>query len=165
MICRLLAAIPMLVLALLAQPAHAQFLYKSTMPDGRVIYGDSPVPGATKVEQSKPDTSKRGIDPPSAREAATLKQMEADRAAREQKADSSRSGDDALRRAEAALAAGKEPLPGERIGTAGGGSRLTDAYWQRQKMLEAAVEQARRGLQGGQGVDPGKGFDPGRAFK
>jgi hypothetical protein len=52
----------------------------------------------------------------------------------------------ALAAAEAARAAGKEPQPGERIGTAGGASRLTDAYWQRQKSLDDAVEKARRDL-------------------
>jgi hypothetical protein len=52
-----------------------------------------------------------------------------------------------VRSAEAARDAGKEPLPGERIGTAGGGSRLTDAYLQRQKSLEENVEKARRSLE------------------
>jgi hypothetical protein len=48
-----------------------------------------------------------------------------------------------LKKAEAARDAGKEPLPGERLGTATGASRLTDDYWTRQKSLEAAVEAAR----------------------
>jgi hypothetical protein len=49
-----------------------------------------------------------------------------------------------LKKAEAAREAGKEPLPGERLGTATGTSRLTDDYWTRQKSLEAAVEAARK---------------------
>ena len=49
-----------------------------------------------------------------------------------------------LKKAEAAREAGKEPLPGERLGTATGASRLTDEYWARQKSLEAAVEAARK---------------------
>jgi hypothetical protein len=50
----------------------------------------------------------------------------------------------ALKNAEAALAAGKEPLPGERTGTVGGGSRLNEAYFARQKSLEDAVAAARK---------------------
>ena len=40
--------------------------------------------------------------------------------------------------------AGEEPLPGERLGTAGGNSRLTDAYFERQKGLEATVAAAKK---------------------
>ena len=32
----------------LSPPLAAQSLYKSTMPDGRVRYGDAPAPGAAK---------------------------------------------------------------------------------------------------------------------
>src|SRR5262249_26558870 len=52
---------------------------------------------------------------------------------------------------EAKRVAGQEPLPGERLGTAGGASRLTDEYWQRQKGLDEAVEKARRELEGARG--------------
>ena len=54
--------------------------------------------------------------------------------------------EEALRQAEAARAAGKEPLPGERVGTAGGASRLNDAYYARQKKLDEAVQNAQRNL-------------------
>jgi hypothetical protein len=124
--------------------AAAQTLYKSTMPDGRIVYGDKPVPGAVKVEPVKTDTSPTGVQVSPAREAGFVKQMEAERLKREQEQDSLRAAEQALRDAEAALVAGQEPWPGERIGTAGGASRLTDAYWERQKSLEQAVAQARR---------------------
>ena len=52
----------------------------------------------------------------------------------------------ALQQAEAARELGVEPQPGERIGTVGGGSRLSDEYWERQKRLEADGELARRRL-------------------
>ena len=48
---------------------------------------------------------------------------------------------------QAALAKGEEPLPGERTGTAGGSSRLNEAYWQRQQKLKDDVERARVGLE------------------
>jgi hypothetical protein len=51
-----------------------------------------------------------------------------------------------LQEAMAALEKGKEPLPGERLGNVGGGSRLTEAYFARQKGLEEAVEAARKQL-------------------
>ncbi|HEX5091839.1 MAG TPA: hypothetical protein VFV84_04025, partial [Burkholderiales bacterium] len=44
------------------------------------------------------------------------------------------------------LADGKEPQAGERTGTAGGGSRLNDQYWARQKANEAAVAKAQKEL-------------------
>jgi hypothetical protein len=50
----------------------------------------------------------------------------------------------ALSRAEEAQVNGKEPLPGERLGTAGGGSRLSDDYWARQQRLADAVKEARQ---------------------
>ena len=54
--------------------------------------------------------------------------------------------DAAVRKAEAAIANGKEPLPGERIGTASGKSRLNDAYWERQKKLREDLVKARDNL-------------------
>ena len=132
---------------LLALPAAAQTLYKSTMPDGRVIYGDKPAQDAAKVEETRPDISKGGIGGTTPREAATLKQLEKGRQQREVTDDRVSIAEKAVRSAEAARDAGKEPLPGERIGTAGGASRLTDAYLERQKSLEENVEQARRSLE------------------
>jgi Domain of unknown function (DUF4124) len=143
----------LLALALLAQFTAAQTLYKSTLPDGKVIYGDKPAPGAVKVEESKPDTSKKGIAPSTtptpavSREAAALKQMEQDRMKREGAANKVQVAEKALRDAEAAREAGREPLGTERQGTVSGNQRFTEAYWERQKKLEDAVELARRNLE------------------
>ena len=132
-----------LLALVLAAPAAAQTLYKSTLPDGRVVYGDKPDPAAVKVDKQQPDISKRGIGGSTPRETEALKAMEASRAKREAADEKGRDAQDALRAAEQARAAGKEPLPGERSGTAGGGSRLNDAYYERQRKLEADVEKAR----------------------
>jgi len=137
----------LLVVALLAQPATAQTLYKSVTPDGRVLYSDKPPPDAVKTEKKQLDTSKQGVVPPTEREKSTLRQLETGRKTRESKQDSMRKLEIALHDAEVALTMGKEPQPYERLGTAGGGQRLTDDYWVRQKKLEAAVEQARRNLE------------------
>ena len=133
--------------ALLLQPAMAQTLYKSTLPDGRIVYGDKPAPDAVKVEETRPDVSKGGIGGVTQREQEALKEMEKARLQREGGADKVRAAEQALRNAEAARAAGKEPLSGERIGTAGGASRLNEAYDDRQRKLEEAVEKARRELE------------------
>jgi hypothetical protein len=52
----------------------------------------------------------------------------------------------ALQKAEAARELGVEPQPGERLGIVGGGSRLSDEYWERQKRLEEDVERGRKRL-------------------
>lgn len=54
----------------------------------------------------------------------------------------------ALQRAEEASQSGVEPLPGERLGTVSPSgerrSRLSDAYWERQRRLDKDVEEARQ---------------------
>jgi hypothetical protein len=132
--------------ALLLQPAVAQTLYKSTLPDGSVVYGDKPAPDAVKVEETRPDVSKGGIGGTTPREQEALKEFEKGRLQREGGQDKVTAAEQALRNAEAARAAGKEPLASERIGTAGGASRITDDYYARQKKLDDAVEKARREL-------------------
>jgi hypothetical protein len=51
--------------------------------------------------------------------------------------------------AEQALRNGREPLAGERVGNARGGSRLRGDYFERQKQLELAVQAARATLDDG----------------
>ena len=143
---RILATGCFVALALSLQPVAAQTMYKSIMPDGRVVYGDRPEPNAVNVESSKPDTAKTGVqlNPPGAER--TVQKMEAARASSEAKDNQMRDAEEAVRKAEAAIASGKEPLPGERIGTAGGKSRLNDAYWERQKKLREDLVKARDNL-------------------
>jgi len=138
------APLPVLVLLLASAAGWAQTSYKSTMPDGKVVYGEKPEPGAQRVDAIAAPPAKAGItvitpaekarsqQPAPGATAAAAKQRELD-AARQQ-----------LQQAEAALASGKEPLPGERLGLAGGGSRLTDEYWKRQQGLEQAVASAKK---------------------
>ena len=136
-----------LIAAMLLQPAAAQVLYKSTMPDGSIVYGDKPAPDAVKVDETRPDISKRGIGGTTPREKEVLREMEKSRAQREAGQDRVQAAEQAVRNAEAARAAGKEPLENERIGTAGGTSRLNESYYDRQRKLEEAVDSARRDLE------------------
>jgi len=142
----LLLAGAVVVAALVLPAAFAQELYKSTLPDGKVVYGDKPAPDAVKVEKSKPDTSKKGLGGPTAREQKALKELESSRAKREAGQNKVSAAEEALRNAETARTKGKEPGAGDRLGTAGGNQRFTDAYWERQKKLEQDVEKARRDL-------------------
>jgi hypothetical protein len=151
------------LLTLVAIPAAAQTAYKSTMPDGRVIYGDAPIPGARKVEQisvAAPRVGDGGTgaapaggqDRGSAREGdqARARQDDAVRARtaeREQARQRVREAEEALRVAEEAKRNGEEPLAGERLGVAGGGSRLSEEYFQRQQQLEQDVVKARQALE------------------
>jgi hypothetical protein len=129
-------------------PAKAQqqtqgggFLYKSTMPDGRVIYGDAPTPGAVKVEQTKPDTSKKGITAATPNETAALRRMEGERSTRTGGSSEREAQlEGALKKMEAGREAAREPREGERIGTAGGGGRFTDSYLERQKKYEEDIK-------------------------
>lgn len=146
MFARILLAGCLIVFSLLNGPVAAQTLYKSIMPDGRVVYGDRPEPGAEKVESSKPDTSRTGVQLAPPGDERKVDEMAARRERGEAQADRLRQAEAAVRQAEAAIANGKEPLPGERIGTAGGASRLNDSYWERQKKLQDDLVRARDNL-------------------
>jgi len=132
--------------ALLAQAAAAQTLYKSTMPDGKVIYGDKPAPGAVKSEEQKPDMTK-GITPAQKRDAGAPEKADKERASRDRQQARIEAAEKRLREAEAAREAGKEPGAGDRLGTVSGNQRLTDDYWARQKKLENDVDSARELLE------------------
>lgn len=135
------------ICALVSAALGAQVMYKSTMPDGKVVYGDKPVPGAVKVEEQKPDTSKAGIQTTQPGDKAALKRMEQERLKSDRTEEKLRAAEKTLRDAEEALAQGEEPLPGERTGTAGKGSQLNEAYWRRQENLKKDVERARLSLE------------------
>jgi hypothetical protein len=131
-------------LALAGTIARAQPIYKSTMPDGKVIYGQKPSPGAQRVDEIAPPPAQTGTATVTVQEKQRVEQQTK---VRTQSAGAQNELEDARRQlelAESGREAGREPLPGERIGIAGGGSRLTDAYHQRQKGLDAALAAARK---------------------
>jgi len=111
------------------------------------VYGDKPAPGAAKVEETRPDIKKGGIGGTTPREQEALKDLEKARMQREAGQDKVTAAEQALRNAEAAREAGKDPMASERIGTAGGASRLSETYFDRQRKLEEAVAKARRELE------------------
>ena len=143
---KLIASVGMAAVLAWSASSWSQIIYKSTMPDGRVIYGGEPAPGAKRVETIKPKTEATGVRPVGPKDEKTLQQRETQRGKQATREDEIQQAEQALRDAEAAQATGKEPLPGERQGTAGGASRLTDEYWERQNALAAAVADARKRL-------------------
>jgi hypothetical protein len=132
----------LLALALAAPAAHAQAVFRSVMPDGKVVYGDKPAPGAKESRRVDVSTPNIATPPqPGAVSVPTPQQQAADAADARVKA-----AQQELQAAKVALEAGSEPREGEHIGIAGGGTRLTDAYFQRIKSLEAAVAAAQKKL-------------------
>jgi len=143
---KIFATVAALLLASVALSAGAQ-VYKSVTPDGRVTYGDKPVPGA-RVSQVDVDKGLIGVAPvtPEDRDGLVrrLDQQRVLAAERTRSVDEARR---ALEQAEAALRVGEEPLPGERTVLAAGYSRLNDLYWLRQQGLQDTVTSARKRLE------------------
>lgn len=141
----------LLLLATLASTCAVAQVYKSTLPDGRVVYGDAPALGARKVEQMAPapQPSEAQRQAGEAQRQKALEQAEQTAARLRERAQERAAAEDEVRQAEAALEearrareAGRAPLPGEYLGTAGGGMRPTEAYQARQQALEEAVSAA-----------------------
>ena len=132
--------------------AHASEVYKYRMPDGRILYTTQvsttgkllevlpePAPGPRVIEAERLAKLKREQDQANnatAKRLATLDAVDAEIKA-------------ALRALEAAKEANEqsvEPLPGERLGTAKGKSRLAEGYWERQREFRQTVEATRQRL-------------------
>jgi hypothetical protein len=130
-----------LLFSALCATAQAQAIYRSVMPDGRIIFGDKPAPGA---KESKPMALKPANistpGPSSGGGAPSPRQQALEGATGEVSA-----AQQNLDRARAALEAGREPKPEERIGTKTG-MRTTEAYDQRIKALEQEVAVAQKQL-------------------
>jgi len=127
---------------------------RQVTPDGRVIYSDKPVKGARVDEtinvdpppkgnpsgavSGKPPAPPLGTVPTPVDRVSVIPPPGRTRTVDDAQADVIRAEmllEDARKRMEA----GAEPLPGERIGTATGGSRLSDDYHARQKRLAEEV--------------------------
>jgi hypothetical protein len=144
-----------LLAGLTSVPASAESIYKSTLPDGRVIYGSRPEKAAAKVQKLEPSAPIVEVEAEAARaqrerEKAQAIELETRLAARRsawERADAAViDAEDALADAEKALLLGTEPLPGERVGTVDGGSRLSEAHFDRMRSLENEVRAAKRQL-------------------
>jgi hypothetical protein len=124
----------------LCAAAQAQTVYRSVMPDGKIVFGDKPAPGAKEAKpmvlrpanvSSPGPTSGGGASP----RQQNLESATGDVNAAQQNFD----------RARNALESGREPTADERLGTKTG-SRTTEAYDQRIKALEQDVAAAQKQL-------------------
>ncbi len=136
-------------------PVSAQVVYKHVMPDGRIIYSDQPLKGASEskaVDLPPPptDAERAAAQQRKADEGRKRKELEGRLDERRNKLDAADARVTAARKgieaAERALEVGREPLPGERSGNVGATSRLNDAYFQRIAGLEKAVADAKKEL-------------------
>lgn len=143
----LTACLVLISTQVLVSEAVAESIYKSVMPDGRVMYGQQPQPGARTVKKSTVDVGNTGVKAASKAEVESLNRRAHERSrALDETLKSVQTTEADLRMAEADREAGIEPLPGERLGIVGRGTRLSEAYWRRQQILEEHVEVARQNL-------------------
>lgn len=129
--------------------AEERIVYRSEMPDGRVLYGDAPVSGA---RQSTRLQIERHAANPQQEEAAqralalTRAQILRDadaRAARLRQLDNLASDAyENVRRAQEQREAGRSVVEGDKQGR-----RLTPSYWERQRQLENRFRVAQQRLE------------------
>ncbi len=122
-------------------------VYRSTMPDGKRVISDRPIPGAVKVEEIKvsPGNTAPGspVPPVSPAEKARSPADQRRALAKDNLDSAQRAYEEAL----AKQAKGQEEVGGDRVGTYKGGARISDEYYKRQEALAAEVEAARNNLE------------------
>jgi len=135
-----------------AVAAGAQTLKKYITPDGKTVYSDTPIPGAKEVGEIKPPppmmdpASRAKMQDAAGREAQQSEALDKQLEQRAAQRDRVAAAETKLEETKRKLEEGKDPLPGERKGIVGAGTRLTDAYWDRQKANQQAVENAQKEL-------------------
>ena len=140
----------LLVLALAAPALHAQGMFRSVVPDGKIVYGDKPAPGAKETKQlnlapmnvASPPQAPDTVQTANPADPAPVDKNAEINAARQR-----------LEAAQKALNEGREQREGDRIGVAKGGgatSRLSEQYLDRVKSLEDAVASAQQQLESAQ---------------
>jgi len=133
--------------------ATAQSIYKVQLPDGSIMFTDTPPPGAKVLEEreakSSPRPAVRTTTPTNAARQpmpGPLGEPAQPSAPKARPIDAAMQEIDAAERAvqvaKRRLELGREPLPGERLGLAGGGSRLSPEYEARVAGLEREVSDA-----------------------
>ena len=132
--------------------AQAQAIYRSVMPDGRIIFGDKPAPGARESKEVVLRPSNTATPGPTSGGGPTPRQQAIEGATSDVNA-----AQQNLERARAALEAGRAPKADEMTGTtksgkgAGGGMRTSDSYDERVKSLEQDVANAQKQVDEAQG--------------
>ena len=135
-----------LLLAGASAMAAADTIYKYER-DGRTVYSDSPVKGAKLLERIDLPAPPPPVQAARAEPRGGMSELAETRAAELNAADEQiKEAARVLKEAEARQQQGIEPLPGERLGKVGGGSRLAPGYFNRQQDNAADVDAARANL-------------------
>jgi len=137
---------------LIAGPAAAQTIYKVQMPDGSILFTDAPPQGGKILEErdvvrstprpARPATTTPASQLPGTSSDPTKAAPAANRLTLDAAIGEINAAETALVAAQRRLELGREPLPGERLGLAGGGSRLSPEYHERIAGLEKEVAAA-----------------------
>lgn len=147
------AALAMLPFAvMIAGPAAAQSIYKVQMPDGSILFTDTPPQGGKILEErdvvkttprpARPAATPATSQIPGTSNEPTKAAPAANRLTLDAAIGEINAAETALAAARRRLELGREPLPGERLGLAGGGSRLSPEYHSRIAGLEREVAEA-----------------------
>jgi len=145
-----------LVLLLAACPLQslAQNAYRSIDSEGNVMFSDAPVPGAeqeTRIRIDAPKPSAQSRQQGERQLQETLEAAGMDETAPVSTGTSPAQRQEAARKRLESAEQGQQEAevvgPGDRQGTASGGSRLTPEYQQRVQEAEQEVERARKELQ------------------
>jgi len=138
------------VAVLMAGAAQADTIYKYRGSDGEIVYSNSRPKGVEILGEMDSKALSSDQQTVYSSRAAAPRSMGSQADARLQRLAEADAGvlraQQNLRAAQAALQNGREPLPGERIGTANGYSRLNESYEARVGGLERAVELAQQRL-------------------
>ena len=129
-----------LLISALCATAQAQAIYRSVMPDGKIVFGDKPAPGAKESKPVALRPSNIATPGPTSGGGPSPRQQAIEGATNDVN-----TAQQNFDRARAALESGKEPTADERVGTKSG-VRTTEAYDQRLKSLEQDVGNAQRQL-------------------
>jgi hypothetical protein len=138
----------LMVIAAAAFQVSAETAYRSVDEHGNVTFSDTPVSGAAQEEKVKIDAPA-----PSAASQQETRQREAElqKAASQAgattsagQADKKKAAGQNVQDAEKRLEDASQVGEGDRVGTAGGGSRLTPEYQERVREAEAEVDKARK---------------------
>jgi hypothetical protein len=133
----------LLAFAVLATAVHAQ-VFRSIMPDGKIVYGSKPEPGAKESKQvdlPPPNIAMPPAAAPARKPAATGDTSPA----KEPAAPDVNAARQKLEAAQKALEDGRELREGDRTGVASKGmSQLNEEYYKRVNKLEEAVATAQK---------------------
>jgi hypothetical protein len=138
----------LVILATAAFQAAAQTAYRSVDEHGNVTFSDTPVSGAAQEEKIRieaPAPSVKDLQESRQREAELLKAAgQVDTSGTARKAEQKKTAQQTVRDAEKNFEEASQIREGDRLGTAGGGSRLTPEYQERVQEAEAELDRARK---------------------